>query len=311
MVIQRMVSGVAWIALAAAGLYLLQPSLFPDVQLPMALAAAISSLWAADPHHLVGLMVTLVAAAIGVSAVRGAFARRPRAAPVHPGPQLGGPEPSAPLPKTPHAAATAAAPPQAEPEAAPAVPIGSAPPVRPERLVALPPTPPLSRYALLSHLKIGDEARDRGRAEQAGEHYSTGVQIARGIQASAPDSSVAKADLACALARLAGQEEAEGRIDPALALYEEAVELRRNLAAAAPGDADAAQALAGALSLLADCREARGHTSRAKDIYTEAVGITERLSWLEPESEPRREALAAAKARLAALQAELSVSEPS
>jgi hypothetical protein len=62
-VLQRLGGGIAWLALVAASLYLLRPDLFPDVKLPADLATLLAS---PNERWLIGLMVGLVTAAIGL-----------------------------------------------------------------------------------------------------------------------------------------------------------------------------------------------------------------------------------------------------
>ena len=313
-IIQRLVSGIAWIALTAVGLYLLQPSLFPDFTMPAQVAPVVTpiltALWSADPHHLIGLMLTLVAAAIGIGGLRAAFSPRRRRPVVFAGPDLG----PAPSPTKPRPLAERATTPSSlrlvEPDPAPA------PVAEPRRLPVATPVEPVavrpvatSRAAMLTAIQAGDTARGHDRAEDAAEHYATALETARSLAAAAPDVPVAKADVAEALSRLAGQEEAQGHIDDALGLFEEAAELRRNAAATAPEEAEPALALATALAELGDCREVRGHVSRARDLYAEAVGIAERLSWLQPEAQDRRAVMDRLKTRLEALKAELSAND--
>ena len=147
-------------------------------------------------------------------------------------------------------------------------------------------------------------ARAEGRSEDAIELYEACVTEARGLYAADPTPQAA-VDLAEALTRVAGQEEAEGRVEAALAPYEESLALHRRAAEAAPDDCRAGLGLVGALSRLADCRDARGHRSRARDLYAEAVTLAEGMSWRSPRSTAYSEALEAARARLAALEAEM------
>jgi hypothetical protein len=72
MVLQRLGGGIAWLALVAASLYLLRPGLFPDVKLPADLGAMLAT---PNERWLIGLMASLVAAAIGIRGFLDVFRR--------------------------------------------------------------------------------------------------------------------------------------------------------------------------------------------------------------------------------------------
>lgn len=283
MVVQRLLAALAWCALALAGAYLLDPSLFADIHLPGLLARFYSALQP-DERRMLGLVVSGAAAAVALVVLSDWVRPRRRAAPA-PRTALSfvsdTPAPApAPAPQPPPPVAVEPPPPEAAPAAT-------------------------ERAGLQDLVRRARQARTEGRIEDAMELSEAAVSQARDLYAAQPHGEAAT-DLAEALAGLAELEEAEGRLDAALAGYEESLSLHRAVAAAAPEDPQAALGLVAALSRLADGRDARGHRSRARDRYAEAVRVAERLTWLNPGANAYSEALLSARTRLEALEAEMA-----
>ncbi len=256
--------------LAALGLVLVFPSLFPDIQLP--------------PTFVDGSTAGLLSGMAMCMASAGLIAWDMTAAQPEPPAR---PVSAAPVPQTPHRLEPARA-----SDAPSAAPVASTPP------------PVAGRAQLLDLLHQAKLARAEGRLDDALELAEAAVTEARSSYRSQMHGQAAT-DLAEALAAVAELEEDEGRLEVALPTYDESLALHRAVAQAAPEDPGAALGLIKALERLADCREARGHRSRARDCYAEAMGLAERLTWLEPDSEVYRKAHQATKARFESLNAEL------
>jgi hypothetical protein len=179
---------------------------------------------------------------------------------------------------------------------------------------AVPAPPPLpapaasgsGRAAFVSATESGDRFRLDGRMDEALEHYSHALDLAREGLKSAPNDVQAHADIAAALANVGDIHDAQGQLEPALAAYEESLSFHRALAAHSPDDRAAQRGLSLSLEKLADTREARGHRSRALDLYRESLPIAEKLAAEHPGDVLLTQDLATTKERLANLQAQMS-----
>jgi tetratricopeptide (TPR) repeat protein len=162
------------------------------------------------------------------------------------------------------------------------------------------------RAAFVSATESGDRLRLDGQPDEAMEHYSRALDLARTGLNSAPSDVQAHADIAAALANLGDAHDAQGQLEPALAAYEESLTFHRALAAHAPNDRAAQRGLSHSLEKLADTREARGHRSRALDLYRESLPIAEKLAADHPGDVLLTQDLATTKERLASLRAQMT-----
>ena len=162
------------------------------------------------------------------------------------------------------------------------------------------------RTQFVAETEAGDKYRLDGRMDEALEHYSNALDLARENLLAAHNSVQAHADLADALTNVGDVYDAQGRLEPALAAYEESLTFHRALAAHSPSDRAAQRGLSLSLEKLADTREARGHRSRALDLYRESLPIAERLAAANPSDALLAQDLATTKERLSSLQAQMA-----
>lgn len=162
------------------------------------------------------------------------------------------------------------------------------------------------RRQFLALTEAGDDYRMQGRSDDAMEHYTTALDIARDAHATMPDNLEAMSDLAAALTNVGDVYSEQGRLDTALESHGESLALRRVLAARSPEDKTAQRGLSLGLERLADTREARGHRSRALDLYRESLPIAERLAAQYPHDALLSKDLAVTRENIAQLEAKLA-----
>jgi len=181
--------------------------------------------------------------------------------------------------------------------------VAEAPPSAPQ-----PATAPSNsgRAAFVSATEGGDRLRLDGQMDEAMEHYSRALDLARANLKTTPSDVQAHADIAAALTNVGDVYDAQGQLEPALAAYEESLTFHRALAAHSPNDRAAQRGLSLSLEKLADTREARGHRSRALDLYRESLPIAEKLAAEHPGDVLLTKDLATTRERLASLQAQMT-----
>jgi len=162
------------------------------------------------------------------------------------------------------------------------------------------------RGAFVAATETGDRLRLDGQMDEALDHYSHALDLARDNLKSAPNDVQAHADIAAALTNVGDIRDAQGQLEPALAAYEESLTFHRALAAHSPEDRAAQRGLSLSLEKLADTREARGHRSRALDLYRESLPIAEKLAAEHPGDVLLTKDLETTRERLASLQAQMS-----
>jgi len=161
------------------------------------------------------------------------------------------------------------------------------------------------RTQFVAATEAGDKLRLDGRMDEAMEHYSHALDLARENLLAAHNNVQAHADLAAALTNVGDVHDAQGRLEPALSAYEESLTFHRALAAHSPSDRAAQRGLSLSLEKLADTREARGHRSRALDLYRESLPIAEKLAAANPSDALLTQDLATTKERMASLEAQM------
>jgi tetratricopeptide (TPR) repeat protein len=154
--------------------------------------------------------------------------------------------------------------------------------------------------------EAGDSERMKGNDDDALEHYTVALDLARDAHSVSPHSTEAITDLAAALTNVGDIYDEQGRIDSALRAHEESLALRRELASRAPDDRTAQRALSLGLERLADTREARGHRTRALDLYRESLPIAERLAGQYPHDALLSKDLIITRENIAELEAKLA-----
>jgi len=200
---------------------------------------------------------------------------------------------------------TAAWIPAAVPELASA-PLAAASAPLPPAAQPAPATSGPDRAAFVTATEAGDRHRLDGQMDEAMEHYSRALDLARTNLKSSPNDVQAHADIAAALTNVGDIHDAQAQLEPALAAYEESLTFHRALAAHSPEDRAAQRGLSLSLEKLADTREARGHRSRALDLYSESLPIAEKLAAEHPGDVLLTKDLATTKERLASLQAQMA-----
>lgn len=163
-----------------------------------------------------------------------------------------------------------------------------------------------SRRQFLALTEAGDDYRMQGRSDDAMEHYTTALDLARDAHSTMPDNAEAIGDLAAALTNVGDVYSEQGRLDAALDSHEESLRLRRALALRSPKDKGAQRGLSLGLERLADTREARGHRTRALDLYRESLPIAERLAAQYPHDALLSKDLAITRENIAQLEAKLA-----
>lgn len=93
------------------------------------------------------------------------------------------------------------------------------------------------RTRIGAHLQRGDLALSHANLEQARQEYEAGLEIARRLEALAPDSSMTKHDLSVSLNKLGAVAQQQGRLDEARSSFQQALDLTQSLAQADPSDA--------------------------------------------------------------------------
>jgi hypothetical protein len=321
---QRVLSSVVLFLIAAAGMILLRPEWFPDIQLPSVLAGMG---W--ERSALGGFLLVLVGVIlVGVGMEGGRSRRDRRSHYIPPAPPAPDPAPETETYITPR--------PRPEPSWGPRPSFS-----RPE-LVPMPIPKPVAVAEETepevtteqSHEAPGhdlampeapDEAAQPDEAEQVvqeteqvveeaavvapaagqtvdADDTEAALRQARAHQAANPQDLRASIAVAEALTAAAAQDKSGGRSDAALQHHEESLAIHRAAASDGPFDPQLASGLVGALGRLGDCIEARGDRDRARELYAEAVRISQRLTWLAPDSQEYAGALAHAEARYSALE---------
>lgn len=308
---QRVLSSVVLFLIAAAGMILLRPEWFPDIQLPSVLA---EMGW--ERSALGGFLLVLVGVIlVGVGMEGGRSRRDRRSYYIPPAPPAPDPSPETETYITPRRTpepSWAPRPSFSRPELVPmpmpmpvAVAEETAPEVTTEQSLeapghdlAMPEAPTQAPQAMVEEAVVAPAA---GQTEDA-DDTEAALRQARAHQAANPQDLRARIAVAEALTAAAAQDKSGGRSDAALQHHEESLAIHRAAASEGPFDPQLASGLVGALGRLGDCIEARGDLDRARELYAEAVRISQRLTWLAPDSQDYAGALAHAEARYSALE---------
>ena len=310
---KRVLSSVVLFLIAAAGLILLRPEWFPDVQLPSVLAGMG---W--ERSALGGFLLVLVGVIlVGVGMDGGRSRRDRRSYHIPPAPPAPDPAPETETYITPRRTSEpswAPRPSFSRPELVPkpvAVGEETEPEVTTEQSLEAPGhdlAMPEAPGEVLQAVEVAAVAAPAVAAQAAGESVDAEAALrqARAHQAANPHDLRARIAVAEALSAAAARDQSGGRSDAALQFHEESLAIHRAAGSDAPFDPQLASGLVGALGRLGDCADARGDRGRARELHAEAVRISQRLTWLAPDSPEYAQALAHSEARLAALDSELS-----
>jgi tetratricopeptide (TPR) repeat protein len=138
------------------------------------------------------------------------------------------------------------------------------------------------RSRLGAHHQRGDLALSHDNLEQARREYEAGLEIARRLEALAPDSSIARHDLSVSLNKLGDVAQQQGRLDEARSFFHQSLDLRQSLAKADPSNASLQRDLSVSLNKLGAVAQQQGRLDEARSFFQQSLDLTQSLAKADP-----------------------------
>ncbi len=136
----------------------------------------------------------------------------------------------------------------------------------------------------VSYEKIADVLRDKGKADEALNHYQKSLVIAQNLTKHDPESTEWQRDLSVSYEKIANVLSDKGKADDALSHYQKSLEIRQNLAKHDPENTQWQRDLSVSYNKIADVLRAKGKTDDALTYLQEDLKIAQKLAKHDPEN---------------------------